>query len=343
MIKKPDAPARPFIIAEAGVNHNGRLDLALRLVDAAARAGADAVKFQTFRADKLATADAPKALYQKTGTPAAESQLTMLKRLELGPTEHRKVFRRCAEKGILFMSTPFDEDSADFLDRLGMRIFKVPSGELTNPSLLARVARKGKPVILSTGMSTLKEVREAVAFIRRNGNPPLTLLHCVSCYPADPADVNLRAMATMARALRLPVGYSDHTPGIEIALAAAALGAAVIEKHFTLDRDLPGPDHRMSLEPDELQEMVTSIRNVSVALGDGVKAPRPKEEETRRVARRSIVLACPAPAGARLTRTMVAFKRPGTGIAPGKLESLLGRRLRRDLEADTLLSRSMLQ
>jgi len=343
MTKRPDAPGRPFIIAEAGVNHNGRLDLALRLVDAAARAGADAVKFQTFKADKLATVDAPKALYQKTGTPPSESQLTMLKRLELGPAEHRKVFRRCAEKGILFMSTPFDEDSADFLDRLGMRIFKVPSGELTNPSLLARVARKGKPVILSTGMSTLKEVREAVALVRRNGDPPLTLLHCVSCYPAEPADVNLRAMATMARALKLPVGYSDHTPGIEIALAAAALGAAVIEKHFTLDRDLPGPDHRMSLEPGELAEMVASIRNVSVALGDGVKAPRPKEEETRRVARRSIVLARPARAGARLTRAMVAFKRPGTGIAPGKLASLLGRRLRRDLEADTVLSRSMLK
>jgi len=343
MIRKAPASGRPFIIAEAGVNHNGRLDLALRLVDAAARAGADAVKFQTFKADKLATSNAPKALYQKTGTPAAESQLAMLKRLELGAADHRRVFRRCAQKGILFMSTPFDEGSADFLDRLGMRIFKVPSGELTNPSLLAHVGRKGKPVILSTGMSTLKEVREAVAILRKSGNPPLTLLHCVSCYPTTPADVNLRAMATMARALRLPVGYSDHTSGIEIALAATALGAAVIEKHFTLDRRLPGPDHRMSLEPDELEEMVLSIRNVSAALGDGVKAPRPKEEETRRVARRSIVLARRARAGTKLTRAMVAFKRPGTGLPPGKLESLLGRRLRRDLEADVLLSPTMLR
>lgn len=329
---------RPFFIAEAGVNHNGELRLALKLVDAAADAGADAVKFQTFSADKLATATAPKAGYQKATTKASESQLKMLRRLELGRKEHERVLAHCRRRGILFMSTPFDEDSADFLDRLGMRIFKIPSGELTNPSLIERVAAKGKPVILSTGMGTLAEVAQAVRWLRRAGNKSLTLLQCVSNYPAAPADVNLRAMETMRRAFRVPVGYSDHTPGLEISLAAAALGAAVIEKHFTLDRDLPGPDHRMSLEPAELTALVAGVRAVAASLGDGIKAPSAAEADTARVARRSVVLAHACPAGTRLTSDLLVFKRPGTGIPPALSARLVGRRLKRALPADALLS-----
>ena len=323
------AARRPFVIAEAGVNHNGDPALAVRLVDAAADAGADAVKFQTFRAEALATAAAPKAAYQLRGDGKRESQLDMLKRLELSPEGHRRALARARARGIRFLSTPFDEESADFLAALGVPVFKLPSGEVTNHPLLRHVARKGRPVILSTGMCTLAEVREAVAVLRRAGCRDLTLLHCVSSYPADPKDANLRAMKTMADAFRLPVGWSDHTPGWATAVAAVALGAAVVEKHFTLDKALPGPDHAMSLDPAELKAFVAAVREAAACLGDGVKRPRPCEEAIRRVARRSLVLRSPLPKGARLTAADLTAKRPGTGLPPSRLASVVGRRLRR--------------
>lgn len=324
----------PFIIAEAGVNHNGSPALAVRLVDAAADAGADAVKFQTFRAEGLASASAPKAAYQLRAGGKRESQLDMLKGLELSKEGHRRALARSKARGIRFLSTPFDEESADFLARLGVPLFKLPSGEVTNHPLLRHVARKGRPVILSTGMCTLAEVREAVAVLRRSGCRDLTLLHCVSNYPADPKDANLRAMKTMASAFRVRVGWSDHTPGETTSVAAVALGAAVIEKHFTLDKDLPGPDHAMSLDPKELKSFVAALRAAAAALGDGVKLPRPCEEAIRRVARRSLVLRAPLPKGSRLTAADLTSKRPGTGLPPSRLSLVVGRRLRRATPAD---------
>ena len=337
-------PGRPcFVIAEAGVNHNGDLDLARRLVDAAAAAGADAVKFQTFSADRLATAAAPQADYQRRNTGIEESQRAMLRRLELPAAAHRELMARCRERGILFLSSPFDEDSADFLEELGVPAFKIPSGELTNAPFLAHVARKGRPLIVSTGMATLEEVRAAVEVLRRAGDPPLALLHCVSSYPAAPADVNLRAMATLREAFATPVGFSDHTAGTEIALAAVALGASILEKHLTLDRTLPGPDHRASLQPDEWTAMVAALRRIEAALGDGRKRPAPSEEDAARVARKSLVAACDLPAGGVLRREHLAVRRPGTGLPPGRLESVLGRRLRRPLAAGAVLTEDVLE
>lgn len=335
--------SRPYIIAEAGVNHGGDVRSALRLVDAAAKAGADAVKFQTFQAERLVTLRASKARYQVRTTGGKESQFEMLKRLELSPGDHRSILARCRKRGIEFMSTPFDEGSADFLAGLGMRIFKVASGELTNHPLLENIARKRLPVILSTGMSDLSEVAAAVAAIRDAGNPPLVLLHCVSDYPAAPEDANLRAMAVMARRFSVPVGFSDHTAGLEVSIAAAALGAAVIEKHFTLDRSLPGPDQASSLEPGELRDLVRCVRNAAAALGDGRKLPQPSEADTRNVARRSLVLARAAKAGTALTPDLLAAKRPGTGIPPGQRAEVLGRTLRRSCPADTVLSWDLLK
>jgi N-acetylneuraminate synthase len=254
-------PGQPvFVIAEAGVNHNGDLKLARALIDVAVEAGADAVKFQTFRAERLATPDAPKAEYQVQTTGNAESQFEMLRRLELSADAHRELQAYCHERGIIFLSTPFDEEAVDLLDESGVAAFKISSGDLTNSPLLEHVASKGKPVILSTGMSELSELIEAVSVLNTAGCENPVLLHCVSNYPADPAEVNLRAMQTMRSAFDVPVGFSDHTQGIDVALAAVALGACVIEKHFTLDRTMPGPDHRASLEPTELRELVRSIR-----------------------------------------------------------------------------------
>jgi N,N'-diacetyllegionaminate synthase len=262
-----------FVIAEAGVNHNGDVKNALRLIDIAADAGADAVKFQTFTADRVASVSAPKATYQKIATAADESQLAMLKRLELSEQEHRILKKRCDEREIIFLSSPFDEQAADLLDALDIAAFKVPSGEIVNIPYLQQLSRKRRPIILSTGMSTLGEVRAAVDAIMAAGNDRLVLLHCLSNYPADPAEVNLRAMATMAQAFRCPVGFSDHTEGHAVAIAAVALGACLIERHFTLDRTLPGPDHRASLEPEELAAMIRDIRTVEAARGNGRKAP----------------------------------------------------------------------
>jgi len=335
-------PGHPcFVIAEAGVNHNGSLDLAVRLIDVAADAGADAVKFQTFAADKLATRDAPKAEYQKQTTGEAESQFEMLKKLELGPDAHRVLAAHCAERGIVFLSTPFDEGSADLLDAIGVPAFKVPSGELVNLSFLRYLARKRRPLIISTGMATLGEVQEAVDVVRAEGCSEIALLHCVSNYPADPADANLRAMATMACEFGVPVGYSDHTLGVAVPLAAVALGASILEKHFTLDRALSGPDHLASAEPRELAELVINIRNVEAALGDGEKKPAMSEAGTARAARRSLVAAVTIRSGAVLTVEMVAVRRPGTGMAPARIGELLGRRAVRELPEGALLAPEM--
>jgi N-acetylneuraminate synthase len=326
-----------FIVAEAGVNHNGDIALARRLVDVAAEAGADAVKFQSFRSEALVSRSAPKAAYQRETTEADESQYQMLRRLELTGDQHAELRDRSAKRGILFFSSPFDEPSADALEGLGVALFKIPSGEITNLPFLCHVALKGKPIILSTGMSTLAEVAEAVAAIRGAGDPPLALLHCLSAYPAPAAEMNLRAMDTLRQRFGCPVGLSDHSPGIELAVAAVALGAAVIEKHFTLDKGLPGPDHRASLDPGELAGLVRSVRNVEAALGDGDKRPMPSEMETRRVARKSLTAARPIRAGEKLTADGVARKRPGTGISPADWPRVAGRTVRRDLAQDEVI------
>jgi N-acetylneuraminate synthase len=337
-------PGHPcFIVAEAGVNHNGDLGLGLKLVDAARNAGADAVKFQTFRADRLVLPDAPKAPYQTATTGAAESQAEMLRRLELPPEAHHQLMAHCRKRGLLFLSTPFDEGSADFLDELGVPAFKLASGELTYVSFLAHVAAKGKPMIVSTGMATLEEVEAAVRAVRAGGNPGLVLLHCVSAYPADPGDANLRAMRTMEAKFGVPVGFSDHTTGIEVALAAAALGASVIEKHLTVDRSLPGPDHRASVEPQELAQLVRGVRRVQAALGHGRKEPAACEAEIAAVARRSLVSLVEIPQGAVLTAAMVGARRPGTGLPPASLPQVLGRRARMRIAPHTSLRWEMLQ
>lgn len=328
-----------FIVAEAGVNHNGMLELARRLVDAAAEAGADAVKFQLFRAEALVGPRAPKARYQQLGDDRT-SQREMLEALELRPEWLPELRERAARHGMEFLCTPFDEESLDLLVRVGIPAVKVGSGELTNLPFLERVAATGLPVILSTGMATLDEVRDAVRVLDRvHGHRKigLVLLHCVSLYPAEPRECNLRAMATLEQAFDVPVGFSDHTQGWEIAVAAVALGAAVVEKHLTLDRSLPGPDHRASLEPAEFRAMVRAIRAAESALGDGVKRPMAGEADVARVARRSVVAARPLAKGTVLTRDMLAVKRPGTGVPPSALPSLVGRALLRDLAADEVI------
>lgn len=327
-----------FIIAEAGVNHNGSLDLALQLVDAAKASGADAVKFQTFRADLLATRSAHKAAYQERTTEKAESQFEMLRRLELDAAAHRLLIDHCQQIGIQFLSSAFDAQSADLLAAMNVPLYKVPSGEITNLPFLQHLASKGRPLILSTGMSTLGEVEEAVHVIQAAGATQLTLLHCVTEYPAPYAEVNLRAMQTLRVAFSLPVGYSDHTPGIDIAIAAVALGAEVIEKHFTLDRSLPGPDHAASLEPVELQQMVTAIRHVEAALGNGIKAPAPCELPNLSVARKSVVAARELPSGHQLAIGDLDIKRPGNGLAPKLLPALIGRTLGASVVKDEIIS-----
>ena len=332
-----------FVIAEAGVNHNGDVTRALALVDAAAKAGADAVKFQTFIADRVAIATSPKAAYQRERTGEEGSQLDMLRALELSPDAHASVQRRCAERGVVFLSTPFDEGSADLLELLEMPAFKIPSGEITNVPLLTHIARKNKPLLISTGMATLEEVRTAVAVVRAAGNDRIVLLQCTSAYPAPIEGANLRVMRTLADSFGTPVGYSDHTPGIAVALAAVALGACVIEKHLTLDRALPGPDHQASIEPDEFAALVRGIRTVEASLGDGVKAPTLDERVLATVVRRSLVAARDLAAGERLTAAMVHAKRPGTGLAPSELPRLLGRRLRVAVPADCLFESEMFE
>lgn len=327
-----------FVIAEAGVNHNGSLESALRLVEEAQRAGADAVKFQTFRTERLVGRSATMAQYQRRDRQGADDQFGMLKELELSDEDHRALVARCRDAGITFLSSPFDEGSADFLEELGVVAFKIPSGELTNPALLAHIARKGRPLILSTGMSTLEEVAEAVEVIDAAGNRQLTLLHCVTEYPAPHDSVNLRAMLTMRNAFGLPVGYSDHTLGAEVAVAAVALGATVIEKHFTLSQKLLGPDHRASLEPAEFATMVKAIRNVELALGNGLKVPAPCEVKNMAAARKSVVADRDIAAGEPLTTDNVAVKRPGNGIQPRDLPTVLGRTLASAVKAGNVIT-----
>ncbi len=324
-----------FVIAEAGVNHDGDLDKALALVDAAAAAGADAVKFQTFSADRLVTAQAPKARYQERDDSA--TQHDMLRRLELDEPAYRRLAARAAEKGIVFLSSPFDEQSADFLESLDVAAFKVPSGELINIPFLRHIARKRRPMIVSTGMATLGEVCSAVEAIRAAGCEEVALLHCVSAYPAEPRDANLRAMVTLRDTFQVPAGWSDHTLGTEVSLAAAALGADVIEKHLTLDCAAPGPDHAASLEPDEFASLVRGIRIVTSALGSGEKRPTDAELEIAAVARKSLVAAHPLREGQALSAADVVLRRPGTGLPPAMLDRLLGRRTARPVEQGALL------
>ncbi len=324
-----DALSQPvFIIAEAGVNHNGDLGLARRMVEAAADAGADAVKFQTFRAESLVNPAAPKADYQKRTTPDDESQFAMLKKLELSPDSHRNLFEHCGRNGILFLSSPFDLDSIDLLLELGMEIFKIPSGEITNLPYLRKIGGLGKPVILSTGMSDMSDIEAAIGVMARAGlnRNQLTLLHCTTEYPAPMVDINLRAMKTMAEHFGVDVGYSDHTPGTEIPVAAVALGAQVIEKHFTMDKRLPGPDHAASLEPPELKAMVSAVRNVKKAMGDGIKQPTASEMRNRPIARKSIVAGRLIQKGEMLSCENLTTKRPATGISPMEWDRIIGTR-----------------
>ena len=331
--------ARCLIIAEAGVNHNGCVERAKQMIDAAHAAGADAVKFQTFTARELVTAQAPGADYQQRNTGRAVTQLEMLRELELSHSDCRLLQTYACSLGITFLSTPFDIPSVDFLDELDVPLFKIGSGELTHHSLLRHVARKQKPVILSTGMADLEEIREAVRVIRAE-QAPLTLLHCVSNYPADPASLNLRAIQTLEHEFGVPVGFSDHTAGIHLAPVAVALGACVIEKHFTLSRSLPGPDHLASIEPDDLREMVSAIRDAEAALGDGVKVPAASELSVAAAARRSWVAALPLPAGTVLHGEHLVLRRPGTGLCEQELPLLLGKTLCRPLQEGSVLSRN---
>ena len=333
----------PFVIAEAGVNHNGDLGLALELVRRARACGADCVKFQTFSAARLVTRAAPKAEYQARVTDAAESQFAMLERLELSPEAHERIMAECRAQGILFLSTPYGPEDADLLERLGVAGFKIASSQLTEPAYLAHVARKGRPVILSTGMATLAEVAEGLAAVRGAGNDQVVLLQCTTNYPSRIEDANLNAMATLRAAFGAPVGYSDHTRGIVAAVAATALGACVIEKHFTLDPALPGPDHSASADPAELARLVTAVREAHAALGSAEKRPSEVERRNAVGMRRSIVAARAIEAGAVLTADMLTLKRPATGLAPRLLPLVTGRTARRDIAADTPLGLEDLQ
>lgn len=337
-------PGRPcYVVAEAGVNHNGQVDLARRLIDAAAAAGADAVKFQSFHADHVASALAPKAAYQVERTTAGQSQLEMLRHLELAVDDQRRLYDHARARGITFLSTPFDRRSVDLLSTLGVPAFKVSSGDLTNRPFLAHVARQGAPVILSTGMAHLGEVDDALRVVREAGCDDVILLHCVTSYPADPGEANLRAIQTLAAAFGLPVGYSDHTLGMEVAIASVAVGACLLEKHLTLDRDLPGPDHHASLTPEEFGRLVANVRLVSRALGDGRKRPAPSELPNRDVVRRSLAAAAPLAAGTVVSAEMLTTLRPATGISPMLHDLVVGRRLRRTLARGELLQWSDLE
>lgn len=339
-----------FIIAEAGVNHNGSIEIAKNLVDVAKIAGADAVKFQTFTADKLVTKYSPKARYQRENTGISENHLEMLKRLELSKESFAELYEYCAKNDIMFMSTPFDVESADMLDKLGMSIFKISSGEITNRPLLRHIAAKGKPIILSTGMSYIEEVEKAIKWLyeppchsaKKSSKPgarcSLALLHCTSSYPCPVKDANLNAIRTLQNIFHLPVGFSDHTPGIEVAIAAVALGATIIEKHLTLDRNMQGPDHKASLIPGEFRSMVCAVRNVENAMGDGIKRPARHEIDTRKAARRSIVALHDIAAGSIMEGKDIGLKRPGTGIAPEFMDVIIGMELKRDVKDGSIIT-----
>ena len=331
--------ARVLIIAEAGVNHNGDMRLARRLIDAAAWAGADFVKFQTFTASRIVTRSAPKASYQEHATKNLESQYDMLSKLEITEQMHHELIAHCNMCQIQFLSTGFDRESISLLESLGQQYFKIPSGEITNLPYLRQIGKLNKTVIMSTGMATMLEVEAAILELERSGTPRANIiaLHCTTEYPTPKGEVNLTAMRTMAQSLEVAIGYSDHTQGIEVATAAVALGATVIEKHFTLDRNMPGPDHRASLEPDELKEMVNAIRNIELAMGDGIKRPSACEQKNRQVVRKSIVASRTIKKGEVFTDDNLTTKRPGTGISPMLWDEVIGQRANRDYEADDLL------
>jgi N,N'-diacetyllegionaminate synthase len=330
---------RTLIIAEAGVNHNGELELALRLVDAAADAGADIVKFQTFTADRLVTTEARQADYQVADNGSAESQHAMLRRLELSPAMHVRLLTHCGARRIGFLSSAFDPASISLLAELGLDRFKIPSGEITNLPYLRHVGRLRRPLILSTGMATLQEIEAALAVLEAAGTSRerITVLHCNTEYPTPPEDVNLRAMLTIRDAFGVQIGYSDHTQGIEVAIAAVALGATVIEKHLTLDRRMQGPDHKASLEPAEFTAMVAAIRNIERALGDGVKRPSASEAKNIPIARKSLVASQAIIKGELFTEANVGVKRPGNGLSPMRLDEVLGHAAPRNFATDELI------
>ena len=328
-----------FIIAEAGVNHNGSIALAKKLIDAAAISGANAVKFQTFKTEKLVSKTAKKADYQKHTTDLSESQFEMLSRLELDVSSHKELIRYCKEKSIMFLSTPFDHNSINLLSDLGLQIFKIPSGEITNLPYLRHIGSLGKSVILSTGMSTLKEIKEALGILIKAGTKKknITVLHANTMYPTPMEDVNLNAMLTIHKELDIAVGYSDHTLGIEVDIAAVAMGASIIEKHFTLDKTLKGPDHKSSLEPKELKAMVNAIRNIEIALGSNIKKPSPSELVNIYPVRKSIVANQNIKKGELLTEINISIKRPGDGISPMKWDETLGTIATKNYNKDELI------
>lgn len=328
-----------FIIAEAGVNHNGKIDLAYKLIDEACQSGADAVKFQTFKTENLVSKGAPKADYQKNTTNQSESQFRMLKNLELDFNTHKKLIDYCNKKDIIFLSTPFDHESIDLLNDLNLPIFKIPSGEITNLPYLRHIGSLGKEVILSTGMSTLKEIEYALRILVGSGTSKenITVLHANTMYPTPMEDVNLKAMQTIMEKFGVSVGYSDHTLGIEIDIAAVAMGASVIEKHFTLDKAMDGPDHKSSINPEELTMMVNSIRNIEIALGSSIKRPSKSEEPNIAMVRKSIVASKNIKKGEILTENNITVKRPGTGISPMKWDAMIGQVAKYNYKKDDLL------
>lgn len=329
--------AKVFIIAEAGVNHNGDLNLAKKLIDIASEAGVDAIKFQSFKADKIVSRYAGKASYQKKTTDNIETQYDMIQRLELNEEQHIQLYTYCKNKEITFLSSPFDIDSIEFLNQLGLDLFKIPSGEITNMPYLKAIGKLRKKVILSTGMSTLGEIEAALQILKQNGAKEIALLHCNTEYPTPMEDVNLRAMHTMKEAFQLEIGYSDHTLGIEVPIAAVAMGAKIIEKHITLDKHLEGPDHQASLEPHELKDMVKAIRHIEKALGTGIKKPSPSELKNLSIARKSIVAKTAIKKGEAFTQHNITTKRPGSGLSPMQWDDVVGRRARRDFLEEELI------
>lgn len=326
-----------FIIAEAGVNHNGNIELAKKLINEAKMAGADAVKFQTFRADKLVSKQATKAEYQLENTDSTETQYDMLKKLELDIDSHRVLIEYCKEKDIMFMSTPFDKESIDLLDELGMEVYKIPSGEIDNIPYLTKMGLKGKKIMLSTGMSDLSDIELALNILKSYGTHDIVVLHCNTEYPTPMHDVNLKAMLTIREAFKVDVGYSDHTLGIEIAIAAATLGASVIEKHFTLDKNMNGPDHKASLEPAELKAMVTAIRNIERAMGDGIKKPSASEIKNKEIVRKSIVAAKAIRCGEIFTEENLTVKRPAKGLKASMWNIVIGRKADKDYNEEDII------
>lgn len=331
--------SKTLIIAEAGVNHNGSLVLAYKLIDTAKKAGVDAIKFQTFKAESLVSKKAEKAEYQKENTNAEENQFEMIRRLELSLDAHHKLIKCCKENEIVFLSSPFDLDSIDLLNELGLEIFKVPSGEIINLPYLRKIGRQNKKVILSTGMADLGEIEEAINVLVENGTEKekITILQCNTEYPTPYEDVNLKAMLTIKNAFNVKVGYSDHTKGIEVPIAAVALGAEVIEKHFTLDRNMEGPDHKASLEPNELKQMVESIRNIEKALGNGIKKPSSSEKKNINIARKSILAARIIKKGEILNENNLVVKRPGDGISPMHWDEVIGKPATKDFDVDEMI------